>query len=85
MLLSRLFKAALAAGAKVMVMSHLGRPDEGVYDEAASLAPVAKYLSEKLGRPVCRWLKDWVDGFADGRRFGVAGKRALQCGRRQKF
>ncbi|WP_323813776.1 phosphoglycerate kinase [Cellvibrio sp. NN19] len=57
-------QAALAAGAKVMVMSHLGRPDEGVYDEAASLAPVAKYLSEKLGRNV-PLVKDWVDGFAD--------------------
>jgi phosphoglycerate kinase len=57
-------KAALAAGAKVMVMSHLGRPDEGVYDEASSLAPVAKYLSEKLGRAV-PLVKDWVDGFAD--------------------
>ena len=57
-------QAALAAGAKVMVMSHLGRPDEGVYDESASLAPVAKYLSEKLGRNV-PLVKDWVDGFAD--------------------
>jgi phosphoglycerate kinase len=57
-------KAALAAGAKVMVMSHLGRPEEGVYDEVASLAPVAKYLSEKLGRPV-PLVKEWVDGFAD--------------------
>ncbi|HTF98047.1 MAG TPA: phosphoglycerate kinase [Cellvibrio sp.] len=56
-------QAALAAGAKVMVMSHLGRPDEGVYDEASSLAPVAKYLSEKLGRNV-PLVKDWVDGFA---------------------
>jgi len=56
-------KEALAKGAKVMVMSHLGRPDEGVYDEAASLAPVAKYLSEKLGRNV-PLVKDWVDGFA---------------------
>lgn len=57
-------QAALAAGAKVMVMSHLGRPDEGVYDESASLAPVAKYLSEKLGRAV-PLVKDWVDGFSD--------------------
>ena len=56
-------QAALAAGAKVMVMSHLGRPDEGVYDEASSLAPVAKYLSEKLGRNV-PLVKDWVDGVA---------------------
>lgn len=55
-------KAALAAGAKVMVMSHLGRPDEGVYEEASSLAPVAKYLSEKLGRNV-PLVKNWADGF----------------------
>lgn len=56
-------KAALEKGAKVMVMSHLGRPEEGVYDEAASLAPVAAYLSEKLGRDV-PLIKDWVNGFA---------------------
>lgn len=55
-------KLALEKGAKVAVMSHLGRPDEGVYDEAASLAPVAKYLSEKLGREV-PLVKDWVDGY----------------------
>jgi phosphoglycerate kinase len=55
-------KLALEKGAKVAVMSHLGRPDEGVYDEAASLAPVAKYLSEKLGRDV-PLIKDWVDGY----------------------
>src|SRR5690606_10853148 len=55
-------KAALDKGAKVMVMSHLGRPEEGVYDEAASLAPVAAYLSEKLGRDV-PLVKNWVDGF----------------------
>ncbi len=56
-------QAALAAGAKVMVMSHLGRPDEGVYEEASSLAPIARYLSEKLGRDV-PLVKNWVDGFA---------------------
>jgi phosphoglycerate kinase len=55
-------KAALEAGAKVAVMSHLGRPDEGVYDESASLSPVAKYLSERLGREV-PLIKDWVDGY----------------------
>jgi phosphoglycerate kinase len=55
-------KLALEQGAKVAVMSHLGRPDEGVYDEAASLAPVAKYLSEKLGRDV-PLVKDWVEGY----------------------
>ncbi len=56
-------KEALSKGAKVMVMSHLGRPEEGVYEEASSLAPVAKYLSEKLGRNV-PLVKNWVDGFA---------------------
>lgn len=55
-------KAALAQGAKVMVMSHLGRPDEGVYEEASSLAPVAAYLSKQLGQDV-PLLKNWVDGF----------------------
>jgi phosphoglycerate kinase len=44
-----------------MLMSHLGRPEEGVYDEASSLKPVAERLSELLGRPV-RLEKDWIDG-----------------------
>ncbi|SJM96024.1 phosphoglycerate kinase [Crenothrix polyspora] len=52
---------ALAAGAAVMVMSHLGRPEEGQYDEAASLKPVAERLSSLLGKPV-RLEKDWIDG-----------------------
>lgn len=43
---------ALEQGAKVMVMSHLGRPEEGQYDEAYSMAPVAKYLEEALDFPV---------------------------------
>lgn len=43
---------AMAAGAKVMVMSHLGRPTEGEPSEADSLAPVAADLSAKLGRNV---------------------------------
>jgi len=54
---------ALAAGAAVMVMSHLGRPDEGKYDEESSLKPVAERLSELLGKPV-RLEKDWIDGIA---------------------
>jgi len=51
----------LDAGAAVMVMSHLGRPEEGCFDEAASLAPVAERLGELLGRrvPVVR---EWLDG-----------------------
>jgi len=43
---------ALKQGAKVMVMSHLGRPEEGVYSEANSLKPVAQVLSKLLGRNV---------------------------------
>jgi len=53
--------AALAAGARVMLMSHLGRPEEGVYDEAQSLQPVAKRLGELLGREI-PVVKDWLDG-----------------------
>ncbi len=52
---------ALEKGAAVMVTSHLGRPKEGVFSEADSLAPVAKRLSELLGREV-PLLRDWVDG-----------------------
>jgi phosphoglycerate kinase len=51
---------ALKAGAKVMVTSHLGRPEEGVYSEENSLKPVADIISAKLGKPV-RLIKDWVD------------------------
>ncbi|MCS5564766.1 MAG: phosphoglycerate kinase [Methylococcales bacterium] len=52
---------ALDAGARVMLMSHLGRPTEGKYDEQFSLQPVATRLSELLGHPV-RLIKDWLDG-----------------------
>ncbi|HEL3812324.1 TPA: phosphoglycerate kinase [Stenotrophomonas maltophilia] len=54
-------KRALEQGAAVMVTSHLGRPKEGVWSEADSLAPVAKRLSELLGREVSL-VRDWVDG-----------------------
>lgn len=54
-------RAAMTAGARVMVMSHLGRPKEGVYDPAASMAPIAAWLSEQLGQPV-RLLRDWLAG-----------------------
>mgnify|MGYP000222496414 CR=1 FL=1 len=50
----------LKAGAKVMVMSHLGRPEEGVYDEAASLKPVAEYMSGLMGKDV-KLVKDYLD------------------------
>ncbi len=52
---------ALEQGAAVMVTSHLGRPQEGVWSEAESLAPVAARLSELLGVDV-PLVKDWVDG-----------------------
>ncbi|HYQ25238.1 phosphoglycerate kinase [Stenotrophomonas sp.] len=54
-------KRALEQGAAVMVTSHLGRPKEGVWSEADSLAPVAARLSELLGREV-PLVGDWVDG-----------------------
>jgi len=54
-------KLALEKGAAVMVMSHLGRPKEGVWSEADSLAPVARRLSELLGIDV-PLVRDWVDG-----------------------
>ncbi|MBD8873301.1 phosphoglycerate kinase [Rhodanobacter sp. DHB23] len=60
-------RAARDAGAKVMVLSHLGRPKEGQFDEASSLAPVAAWLGDKLGKPV-RLVRDYLDGVdvADG-------------------
>ena len=54
-------QAARDAGARVLVMSHLGRPEEGVYSEEFSLAPVAKRLAELLGFKV-RFEKNWLDG-----------------------
>jgi len=53
--------AARDAGARVMVLSHLGRPKEGRFDAESSLAPVAKWLSEKLGSEV-RLVADYLDG-----------------------
>ena len=55
------FRHALDQGARVMVVSHLGRPTEGEYSEENSLRPVAEDLSAKLGRPV-RLIRDWVEG-----------------------
>ena len=51
---------ALKAGARLMLMSHLGRPAEGTFDEAHSLAPVAQRLSELLGQPV-PLVRHWLD------------------------
>jgi phosphoglycerate kinase len=54
-------RLALAKGAAVMVTSHLGRPTEGEFKPADSLAPVAARLGELLGQPV-RLIQNWVDG-----------------------
>src|SRR5450830_1644585 len=54
-------RMALDAGAAVMVTSHLGRPVEGEFKPADSLAPVAQRLAELLGRAV-PLLSNWVDG-----------------------
>ena len=65
-------KMALEAGAKVMLMSHLGRPTEGAYDAEFSLAPVASYLSALLGQGVSLE-KDWLDGI------DMDGKQVVLC------
>ena len=51
---------AMQAGARVMLMSHLGRPTEGEYNEEFSLQPVADHLSGLLGKKV-RLIKDYLD------------------------
>ena len=56
-------REALAKGAAVMVTSHLGRPKEGKFSPADSLAPVAQRLAELLGRPV-PLVAGWIDGVA---------------------
>ncbi len=52
------------AGAKVMVMSHRGRPEEGKADEENSMAPIAADMSAKMGKEV-RLIKDYLDGGFD--------------------
>ena len=52
---------AINAGAKVMITSHLGRPNAGEFDKNFSLEPVANHLSELLGQPV-RLESNWLDG-----------------------
>jgi len=57
-------RMALDAGAAVMITSHLGRPTEGEFKPKDSLSPVARRLSDLLGREV-RLVSDWVDGGFD--------------------
>jgi phosphoglycerate kinase len=54
-------RQALDAGALLMVVSHRGRPTEGVFDEEQSLKPVAEYMQTLLDAPV-RLVRDWIDG-----------------------
>lgn len=58
-------KLALKGGGKVMLMSHLGRPTEGVFEEAYSLAPIAAALSKELKMDV-PLISHWIDGFNMG-------------------
>ena len=55
---------ALGHGARLMLVSHLGRPSEGKFEEAESLLPVAKHLSHLLGAEV-PLVRDWVEGTFD--------------------
>lgn len=55
-------KMAMEAGAKVMLMSHLGRPTEGEFSEEDSLKPIAVRLSDLLGKEV-KVIQDWRAGF----------------------
>jgi phosphoglycerate kinase len=52
---------ALDARARLMLVSHLGRPQEGVFSEADSLAPVAQHLTQLIGRDV-PLVRNWLDG-----------------------
>lgn len=54
-------RRARDAGARVLVISHLGRPKEGVFEESESLQPIGRWLSQALGKPV-RLLRDYLDG-----------------------
>lgn len=54
-------KSAMNAGAHVIVMSHLGQPEEGAFNPEFSMAPVAERLAQLLGKSV-RLVKDWLDG-----------------------
>ena len=55
---------ALSKGAKVILLSHLGRPDPEALDGSCSLEPVARKLEELMGKPVC-FLADWIEGIPD--------------------
>ena len=58
-------KQLMNTGAKIIIISHLGRPTEGKFDEASSMAPVARCLSSLLGKEV-RLIRDWLNGIELG-------------------
>ena len=65
-------KHAMNSGASVIIMSHLGKPEEGKFEDKFSLAPVAERLSQLLGKKI-PLIKDWLDGVA------VAPGEAVLC------
>ena len=52
---------AISQGGRIMLLSHLGRPEEGVLSEAFSLAPIARHMSTLLNKEI-RFVTDWLDG-----------------------
>ena len=76
-------KYAISKGAAVMVTSHLGRPTEGEFKPADSLAPVAKRMSELLGKEV-RLVSNWVDGGFDVKPGEVVMLENSRCNKGEK-
>ena len=74
---------ALAKGAAVMVTSHLGRPTEGEFKPEDSLAPVAKRMSELLGKEV-RLIQNWVEGGFDVKPGEVVMLENSRCNKGEK-
>ena len=74
---------ALSKGAAVMVTSHLGRPTEGEFKPEDSLAPVAKRMSELLGKEV-RLVQNWVDGGLDVKPGEVVILENSRCNKGEK-
>ena len=74
---------ALSKGAAVMVTSHLGRPTEGEFKPEDSLAPVAKRMSELLGKDV-RLIQNWVDGGFDVKPGEVVMLENARCNKGEK-
>ncbi|STX39721.1 phosphoglycerate kinase [Legionella feeleii] len=77
-------QAALDEGAAVMVLSHLGRPEEGKFEKRFSLQPVADYLAKHLDYPVC-FESDYLDGIdVNNGELVICEKRTFQYWRESK-